>query len=243
MKCITYVSQAVSSQHNSVVPAGLARIYAHSRKINAVLGISSILTHCNGYYLHIIEGEDDNVNTLLERIKKSSLHKNITIIFDTTIKKRYFPSLPIRLTPDIYRDPEFIRFLSDFQVHLKQLEPAPLSVFNTFLIDNSNSDTSRKASYIGLVKWPDFSEIKPTPMALDLCAKLVGKSVKYQDIFHSELSSQDIQQYKSLIRYFEKSGILTTEESMDSGKPTNKPMKISRFYTKMKSYLSRETSS
>ena len=63
-----------------------------SRGFNAADGITGLLIHSNCHYMQVIEGSDENVEDLLQRLKHDSRHKGIHIVSDKKITKRIFPN-------------------------------------------------------------------------------------------------------------------------------------------------------
>ena len=61
-----------------------------SHENNAERNITGMLVYGNGDFLQVIEGEEDQINTLFNIIKQDHRHKNITLIAKTHITQRTF---------------------------------------------------------------------------------------------------------------------------------------------------------
>jgi hypothetical protein len=83
---IIYTSQA-SEQFNK---RNLLDLLHTSRGYNTIDNISGLLMHRNGYFLQIIEGEQDVVENLFQRLSNDTRHKNIKMILDRTVESRLF---------------------------------------------------------------------------------------------------------------------------------------------------------
>jgi len=57
---------------------------------NAKRNITGMLVYGNGDFLQVIEGEEDQINTLFEIIKQDHRHTDITLIAKTHITQRTF---------------------------------------------------------------------------------------------------------------------------------------------------------
>ena len=83
---IIYTSQA-SEQFNK---RNLLDLLHTSRGYNTIDNISGLLMHRNGYFLQIIEGEQDVVENLFQRLSNDTRHKNIKMILNRTVESRLF---------------------------------------------------------------------------------------------------------------------------------------------------------
>ena len=63
-----------------------------ARGFNAVDGITGLLIHSDGHFMQVIEGSDENVEDLLQRLKRDTRHKDIHIVTDRKITERMFPN-------------------------------------------------------------------------------------------------------------------------------------------------------
>ncbi|WP_405569340.1 BLUF domain-containing protein [Winogradskyella sp. Asnod2-B02-A] len=86
LRQIIYTSQA-SEQFNK---RSLLDLLHTSRGYNTIDNISGILMHRDGYFLQIIEGEQDVVEDLFQRLSNDTRHKNIKIIHDRSVESRLF---------------------------------------------------------------------------------------------------------------------------------------------------------
>lgn len=87
LRQIIYTSIA-SSQMNS---RQLLDLLHEARGYNAVDGITGLLIHSDGHFMQVIEGSDENIEDVYQRIKRDSRHQDIHIIADKKISERMFP--------------------------------------------------------------------------------------------------------------------------------------------------------
>ena len=83
---IIYTSQA-SEQFNK---RNLLDLLHTSRGYNTIDNISGLLMHRNGYFLQIIEGEQDVIKDLFQRLNNDTRHINIKLILDRSVESRLF---------------------------------------------------------------------------------------------------------------------------------------------------------
>jgi hypothetical protein len=69
----------------------------NSRTNNPAYSITGMLVYNGQYFLHCIEGDDDNVNQLIQNISKDKRHKDVTLLGKANILDRAFESLEMGL--------------------------------------------------------------------------------------------------------------------------------------------------
>lgn len=62
----------------------------NSAKLNSDSSITGILIYNQGNFFQIIEGRELVVDTLFEKIKKDERHKDIIVIANSKVEKRFF---------------------------------------------------------------------------------------------------------------------------------------------------------
>lgn len=256
MKSITYISQATSRLNGLPVPSGLAMVYARSRRANSTTGITSVLAYKNGYYLQTLEGLEEKVDSLFEVIKKDSFHKNLLMIFNHPIVDRHFPNWPMKLTSNLQTTEEFILYVESCVTGINNLDPSQLSLLELFIptirlykTKTGYSQISKREKIVSiqysLRKWPNFNEITPTPATLELCAKLVGKSLSHGEIYNSTLNQIQKQNLEATLNQLKKSGLLImktkiVEEIVVIENDIIEEKTASSLFVKFKKYLSRK---
>jgi hypothetical protein len=83
---LTYVSEPV--QEMSFL--GLTRLLYHSYLRNTKLGITGVLIFENNQFGQVIEGPEDVIKSLWEKIQQDDRHKNIRLIEEKVITSRSF---------------------------------------------------------------------------------------------------------------------------------------------------------
>jgi hypothetical protein len=83
---LIYSSRAVGS----ITPADLLKILEKARRTNAELGISGMLLNIDASFFQVLEGEDDKVTNLYERIGRDKRHTAVIKLISEPIDKRDF---------------------------------------------------------------------------------------------------------------------------------------------------------
>ena len=108
---LAYVSQA----NESLGPDDVFSIIEVSSRNNARDGLTGFLIYSNGKFLQIVEGEADQVNALMERLRNDRRHTLTRLIFRHEIEERSFPSWRMRRVKnreDFYSLPSGIATIS-----------------------------------------------------------------------------------------------------------------------------------
>jgi hypothetical protein len=85
--CIVYFSSSVGLLSDE----DLARILEVSQKNNQGLGVTGILMYLNGSILQVLEGDEQNVKNLYDRISKDPRHNRLITLLSMPIQERTFP--------------------------------------------------------------------------------------------------------------------------------------------------------
>ncbi len=94
----------------------LMQMLAKSRESNAKKGITGILLYKDGNFMQVIEGEEVEVNKLLEKISADPRHKRILRLHSRRIKKREFTDWSMAFRDlddlDLHKYPGYSDFLN-----------------------------------------------------------------------------------------------------------------------------------
>ena len=88
---LIYASTAVRSFEEDA----LRTLAERARERNGERGITGVLVHRNGSFLHVIEGAESDVRALYERICADERHRWVTLLKATSVEKRDFPEVPL----------------------------------------------------------------------------------------------------------------------------------------------------
>ena len=69
----------------------IAQILLSSRSNNAKLEVTGLLVYKDGSVLQFLEGPDENVRKLFEKISQDKRHRNIILLYQKPIENRDFP--------------------------------------------------------------------------------------------------------------------------------------------------------
>ncbi len=83
----TYLSRAVEPFQTDALEA----LLASCRHTNGQEQVTGALLYHNGYFMQLIEGQDDAVERTYARIVSDPRHEIISILFEDEISARFFP--------------------------------------------------------------------------------------------------------------------------------------------------------
>ncbi len=87
MNYLVYVSTSVEPLSNE----DLTQLLLKSRINNSKAGITGMLLYNSGTFFQVLEGEEQELNSLFERVKHDSRHKGIIKLKSGNIPERHFP--------------------------------------------------------------------------------------------------------------------------------------------------------
>lgn len=83
---IAYISASVLPP----TPAQLDALLLDAREFNASVGVTGVLLHNDGTFFQYIEGPDDGIARVYDRIRRSHLHAGIVELFNARERTRQF---------------------------------------------------------------------------------------------------------------------------------------------------------
>ncbi len=102
MISLVYVSSAVKE-----FGAGeLQELLDQARQANARLGVTGLLLYVGGNILQILEGEEESVRTLYERIGRDPRHRHLIKLYENTTDERQFGKWSMALANPAILGPE-----------------------------------------------------------------------------------------------------------------------------------------
>ena len=89
---MVYISTSTTpmTDHDAGVPIEIGRILMQSRKNNPKLEVGGVLYHSNDYFFQCLEGEQDVVNDLYQKIATDPRHKDVQTLSVKRIHRRRF---------------------------------------------------------------------------------------------------------------------------------------------------------
>lgn len=236
-----------------VVPLGLSKILKVSRQKNTRNRITSILGYTNGYYLHLLEGPVESVDTLLETISRDSRHNNVDLLIEAYLEKRFLPETPIKLINEVDKNLYFKHFFQRHQNDLYRLDnkkKALLYQLTQFSAtpQNRHTPTRRESditqSRMTLLRWPDFDEIELTPETIELCSLLINGPYSYSQLQAMSMYNNQRKELDRTLKILFALGILDTKKDMriqaqSLHSASLKSSLSENFYHKVKIYLRR----
>lgn len=80
-----------SEPKKRMMKSHLYKILRQSRINNKLDNVTGLLVFVDGMFLQVLEGQDDSVKKIFERIKADERHQNINILFEGNVEERAFP--------------------------------------------------------------------------------------------------------------------------------------------------------
>jgi len=68
----------------------LYKILVDSRVSNKLADVTGLLVYVDGKFLQVLEGEQEVVSALLEKISRDRRHKDVEVVYKTGIERRTF---------------------------------------------------------------------------------------------------------------------------------------------------------
>ncbi|MBK5214414.1 MAG: BLUF domain-containing protein [Flavobacteriaceae bacterium] len=87
----------------------LEEFFSYVKTKNIFRNITGLLLYNEGTFLQVLEGEIDDINTLLSKIEKDERHNQITVIMHREINHRFFESYQTGLV--LYREEKYLKRL------------------------------------------------------------------------------------------------------------------------------------
>ena len=87
LHCIVYVSLA----NKEMSDQDLKGLLKAARNKNEKLNVTGLLLYRDGFFIQALEGEEDTIDALFDRISKDSRHRDVTTVYKKPIKQRAFP--------------------------------------------------------------------------------------------------------------------------------------------------------
>jgi len=113
MLSLIYVSTSVKLLKDDE----LLDILKKSRENNISADITGMLLYKGGNFMQVLEGPDDAVTGIYEKIKEDPRHKDISIISKEQIQSRQFPAWEMAFqnldNPAVKNEPGYSQFLHD----------------------------------------------------------------------------------------------------------------------------------
>ena len=133
---IVYVSFTVKDLSENQLDELLINI----RKRNKIQEVTGLLLYNDGSFIQLIEGAEDAIKSLFEKIKKDTRHTNIVLLLEERIKKRAFPDWSMgyfRLSQEQMKEiPGYSDFLnSDDSIHfIESTTREAMKLLNSFKV-------------------------------------------------------------------------------------------------------------
>lgn len=242
IKCVAYVSRVSTKIAGANIPIGLSQILNSSRKNNKEKGITGVLSYRDGFYIQVLEGSEEAVNSLFSKILADSRHHEVTVILNEAIEQRSFSGWYMRLLDSVAKDRCFRNFIARYKHVIDDFGDETKSVVSHFLVVDDygyKPSSGYRGKTLFLTGWPSFRAIKRTTVTAELCARLTRHHISYESL----LDSHDFgtkQQVDAILDQFDVLGLLEVSESVADSleqKIITDTNPHGSFYSKMRHFL------
>ena len=110
----------ISSARSGITEEDLSKLFSITQKYNTAGNITGILLYQSGKFLQVLEGEEDTLLNLYEKIEQDSRHNNIFVILKQKCKRRIFENYESRFS--IVKSKEELQTI---ETYLNQIEDSP----------------------------------------------------------------------------------------------------------------------
>lgn len=93
LKMLTYTSRA----QLDLSEADMARIHESARHLNSLDGITGLLLFDGVRFLQIVEGSEEAVDELIERLRRDARHLSLEVRDERFVRSRSFPDWTMEL--------------------------------------------------------------------------------------------------------------------------------------------------
>jgi hypothetical protein len=118
LRCLAYISTAT----DAVTEGDLLRLVASAQRFNASVSVSGLLIYGDQGFLQTIEGPNDAITQVFNRIVTDPAHKDIRVFVDERITRRLYPDWAMLIVTDA-----MALTLKSMMQYALDLRPCPLS--------------------------------------------------------------------------------------------------------------------
>ena len=88
---LSYISKNMIEGDKQILQSQIESILTSASNNNVKLGITGALLYSGGYFCQVIEGEEDNLESIFEIIQQDSRHAEITVLnFEKTNERNFY---------------------------------------------------------------------------------------------------------------------------------------------------------
>lgn len=137
----------LSKAKNNITSQEIEGILSQAHVNNPKRGITGVLIYANGYFIQVIEGHRENVDTLMENISQDQRSEGVLVLANHAIEKRMFADWSMGYIKDIPKEVrhmmgfDFFRSLDEIEAHLEKKDDW-VSEFLRSAVNNLNNPES-----------------------------------------------------------------------------------------------------
>lgn len=205
MKVVIAMSKAREASDGRWLPTGLECILDTYRDANRTMGISGIIACRNGRYLHIIEGESEAVDQLLNDIHGDPSHHQLMPVCTLDVAQRYFTGWKLKLIPFSEVDTDFVRLMTEHVIDKIAMSVEQQRQLTQFYNLQHSEHKSRLVPIqtgfeYRLKRWPRMLDSNPDSGLIGLCGLLTGSQWTDCETMLDQTDINDEQELHTLLR-------------------------------------------
>ncbi len=132
LKMIMYFSKSRFADQLSMVNGELTSILVQSRQSNFGHKITGMLACRDGYYMEVLEGPVNEIDSLMVRISNDGRHSEPRIVLDKIVRERSFPKWSLKMVSSCHLDEDFNHYLNSHKQELMTLKGFDARLFGLF---------------------------------------------------------------------------------------------------------------
>lgn len=252
MKCFAYISKAATNS-SSHIPNELIAILQRSRVKNRMHGLVGFISYRKGRYFQVVEGPDEQVDRLMEKLSVDVRHSDIQVLLETSIKEPSFSNWEMKLVASMEQDPNVMRFFYRHKGKIQRSSPEKLALLKVFfkhqMFDkdhlesreiklNSRPIKKYKEFEISIETWPNFAAIVPSTQMIEICAHLTRGAISYQELL-IKCSGADTHKVDIELDKLSARSLLTYGDKNSMAVAALPQLSMQSAYSRLKSFLSR----
>lgn len=180
MRLYFYISEAGELNH-------LSKILTNAKHNNLRDGVSGLMSYNKGRYLQIIEGDKKRISQLIKYISTDTRHHDVNSILDIETSHRYFGDWAMKLIPQMTNNESFEVFMRIMASKIERIPASKRALLRHFydcpeLADKPVIESQWELKRFSIPRWPNFSEIEPTPELMALCGVLLTRTMSYEEL-------------------------------------------------------------
>lgn len=121
MKTLVYCCQAVKLGKDTNIPYDYASILEESRHRYAKAGLTGVLTYNDGYFMHCLEGNEEELDRAMKRTLRDPKFNHFEVLMSERTPFRMFDKWRMASPKVLQTDARFSAFVAQYKTAFKEL--------------------------------------------------------------------------------------------------------------------------